>query len=316
VTPNTPPRRTSLRKKLDRIDVAETALDSELENTPEGMPEPAVAAYRQRLRARFTDLYAERTTLQAQLDTLTAPSDEPASDPALLDELPTLGDIVTGAPPALIERLLAVFDLSAVYNRDKHQLTIHATITDTTPQAVHDLLTDPRADHNQRQASDPGPTGHDQVSHLTRPPGSSPRTASVPAADQDRPAALQRLCQHMVMRLHQAPRGHVVLGGRIIGQDGDDLSDRHLVDAFRQHDDRDGALAAQGVDRQQGSGSRWACWGRRAGQTVRGRVCPAVTGRAHHVVGDRADRGRSAAPGGTAKPAVGHAITPTESMMP
>ena len=57
--------RQPLRKKLDRIDVAETALISELENTPDGMPEPAVAAYRQRLRARFTDLYAERTTLQA-----------------------------------------------------------------------------------------------------------------------------------------------------------------------------------------------------------------------------------------------------------
>jgi hypothetical protein len=47
-------------------------------------------------------------------------------------ELPTLGDIVTNAPAALIERLLAIFDLSAVYNRDKHQLTIHATITDAT----------------------------------------------------------------------------------------------------------------------------------------------------------------------------------------
>jgi DNA invertase Pin-like site-specific DNA recombinase len=166
----------TLRKKLAKIDVAETALVSELENTPEGMPEPAVAAYRQRLRSRFTELYTERTTLQTQLDTLETPADEPASDPALLDELPTLGDIVTNAPAALIERLLAIFDLSAVYNRDKHQLTIHATITDTTPQAIHDLYADPRADHNQ-QASDPRPTGHDQVSHLTRPTGSSPRTA-------------------------------------------------------------------------------------------------------------------------------------------
>ncbi len=169
----------TLRKKLAKIDVSETALISELENTPEGMPEPAVAAYRQRLRARFTELYTERTTLQAQLDTLTTPSDEPASDPALLDELPFLGDIVTNAPTPLIERLLAIFDLSAVYNRDKHQLTIHATITPATPQAIRDLLLDPRADHNQ-PASQPGPTGQDHVSHPTGPPGSSPRTELVP----------------------------------------------------------------------------------------------------------------------------------------
>jgi hypothetical protein len=169
-----------LRKKLAKIDVSETALVSELENTPEGMPEAAVAAYRQRLRARFTELYTERTTLQTQLDTFTAPSDEPASDPALLDELPTLGDIVTNAPAALIERLLAIFDLSAVYNRDKHQLTIHATITPAAPQAVRDLLLDPRADHNQK-VSDPGPTRPDQVSHTTGPTGSSPRTESASA---------------------------------------------------------------------------------------------------------------------------------------
>jgi hypothetical protein len=168
-------RAATLRKKLAKIDVSETALISELEQTPEGMPEAAVAAYRQRLRTRFTELYTERTTLQAQLDTLTTPASEPASDPALLDELPTLGDIVTGAPATLVERLLAIFDLNAVYNRDKHQLTIHATITPATPQAIRDLLLDPRADHNQ-QASQSGPTGHDHVSHPTRPPGSSPRT--------------------------------------------------------------------------------------------------------------------------------------------
>jgi site-specific DNA recombinase len=165
----------ALRKKLAKIDTAETALISELEQTPEGMPEPAVAAYRQRLRGRFTELYTERTSLQAQLDTLTTSPDEPASDPALLDELPYLGDIVTNAPATLIERLLAIFDLNAVYNRDKHQLTIHATITGATPQAIRDLLLDPRADHNQ-QAPDPAPIGQDQVSHPAGPTGSPPRT--------------------------------------------------------------------------------------------------------------------------------------------
>ena len=52
------------------------------------------------------------------------------------------------APRHLTERLLDVFDTQAVYNRDKDQVTIHATLTDATPQAIRDLLTDPRADHN------------------------------------------------------------------------------------------------------------------------------------------------------------------------
>jgi hypothetical protein len=56
------------------------------------------------------------------LATLEAPADEPHDDPTLLDEVPTLGGIVTDAPAALVERLLAVFDVNAVYNRDKHQL--------------------------------------------------------------------------------------------------------------------------------------------------------------------------------------------------
>jgi hypothetical protein len=43
-------------------------------------------------------------------------------------------DYGPGAPAALTERLLAAFDIKAIYNRDKHQATIHATITDATPR--------------------------------------------------------------------------------------------------------------------------------------------------------------------------------------
>ena len=78
-----------------------------------------------------------------------------------------------GAPASLTERPLAAFDVQAVYNRDKNQVTIHATITDATPQAIHHLLADPRTDHNTPPPSDPGPALQDPVSHLTRhsPPG-------------------------------------------------------------------------------------------------------------------------------------------------
>jgi hypothetical protein len=88
------------------------------------------------------------------------------------------GDILTSAPADLTERLLDAFDVQAVYNRDKDQVTIHATLTDATAQAIKDLLADPRADHNTPPASQPGTTPQDQVGHLTGHTGSSPPRAS------------------------------------------------------------------------------------------------------------------------------------------
>jgi hypothetical protein len=138
-TARTTARTKALRKKLAKIDVAETALITELE-TPADPDDPAAQALRNRIRARFTELYAERTAINADLAALEATTNKPADDPTLLDELPILGDIVSDAPAALVEKLLAIFD--------------------------------PRADHNQ--ASDPAPTRHDQIAHSARPTGSSP----------------------------------------------------------------------------------------------------------------------------------------------
>jgi hypothetical protein len=176
-------RTKALRKKLDKIDVAETALITELES-PADPDNPAAQALRNRIRARFTELYAERTSIQTDLAALKATAAEPADDPTLLDELPILGDIITNAPATLVERLLAIFDVRATYNRDKHQLTIRATITENTLQAVNDLLADPRADHNQHP-SDPRLTAQDSNSHSTRPTGSSPRGITVPRSGPD-----------------------------------------------------------------------------------------------------------------------------------
>ena len=93
------------REKLAKIDVSERALVAELE-TPIDSADAAAQAFRNRIRARFTELYTERTGIEAELATLeTAPVEE--DDPTLLDELPTLGDVLTGAPAGLTERLLA-----------------------------------------------------------------------------------------------------------------------------------------------------------------------------------------------------------------
>ena len=156
--PAPPQRAEGLRRSSPKSTLSERALVTELE-TPVDPADPAAQALRNRVRARFTELYTERTSIETELATLeTAPAEQ--DDPTLLDELPTLGDILTDAPAALTERLLDAFDIQAVYNRDKHQVTIHATITDATPQAVRDLLTDPRADHNshaQHQTPPPPP---------------------------------------------------------------------------------------------------------------------------------------------------------------
>jgi hypothetical protein len=94
-------RTKALRKKLDKIDVAETALITELE-TPADPDDPAAQALRNRIRARFTELYTERTAINADLAALEATVAEPVDDPTLLDELPILGTNTSSpsAPPS------------------------------------------------------------------------------------------------------------------------------------------------------------------------------------------------------------------------
>jgi len=85
-----------LRTELTRIDVAERALISELE-APADPADPATAAYRARIRARYAELYAERTRTETSLAALEAavPHD---TDPALLDKLPVAAGILGDAP--------------------------------------------------------------------------------------------------------------------------------------------------------------------------------------------------------------------------
>ena len=69
----------AIRRKLARIDTAEAALITELE-TPADPSDPAAQALRQRIRARFTELYGQRTTLDTELAALQEPP--PPSRPA------------------------------------------------------------------------------------------------------------------------------------------------------------------------------------------------------------------------------------------
>jgi len=135
-----------LRTELARIDTAERALISELEQ-PADPADPATQAYRARIRARYAELYAERSRTETSLTALEAaiPHD---TDPALLDTLPIAAGILADAPDRIKAALLAAFDISALYDRDMHQVTIRASLTQDTPRTITALLTDPRTDHD------------------------------------------------------------------------------------------------------------------------------------------------------------------------
>jgi len=139
-------RRATLARHLDqqlaKNEVAQQALITELE-TPADPGDPAATALRERIRARYRELHTEQKTLEAQRDQLDVATTE-VSDPALLDALPILGDILTGAPAGLAEQLFEAFHLQAVFSKQHRQVTIRVTITDATPQAVARLRADPR----------------------------------------------------------------------------------------------------------------------------------------------------------------------------
>ena len=88
----------ALGRQLTRIDTAENALITELE-APAQPGDPAAQALRNRIRARSTELFTERTRLEAELAALDGATTQD-NDPSLLDALPILGDILTDAPHA------------------------------------------------------------------------------------------------------------------------------------------------------------------------------------------------------------------------
>ena len=90
---------TRLQTQLARIDAAERGLISELE-APADPGDPAAAAYRARIRARYAELYTERTRTETELAALQATT-TPANDPTLLDELPFAAGVPPCAPPAI-----------------------------------------------------------------------------------------------------------------------------------------------------------------------------------------------------------------------
>ena len=129
-----------LHKRLRKIDAAENAHAREIENLaalPRGSP--AITALRSRIIERFTELEDERAQINDRLAALGRATDH-QDEPALLDALPMLGDALAEMPASIQARLFAAFGLELIYNKEDHQVTIYATITPSTPQALADII--------------------------------------------------------------------------------------------------------------------------------------------------------------------------------
>ncbi len=106
----------ALKARIRRIETAQNSQILELEQFPADPADTASAAMRARIRARFAELHHEGEQIETQLDAL-AKTTPAAAEPALLDELPALGDILPGLPPALKARLFAAFGLEILWNK-------------------------------------------------------------------------------------------------------------------------------------------------------------------------------------------------------
>ncbi len=133
-----------LQARIKRIETAQNSQILELEQLPADPADTASAAMRARIRARFADLHHEREQIETQLQAL-AKTTPAAADPALLDELPALGDILPSLPPALKARLFAAFGLEILWNKPGRQATVFVEITENTLQAIPGI-TDPSQD--------------------------------------------------------------------------------------------------------------------------------------------------------------------------
>jgi hypothetical protein len=155
---------TALQARLRQIDAAEDAHAREIEQlTREADPTGrAVTALRKRILARFNELEEERDKVTQQLADLSRQQEETSQDPSLLDALPLLTpERLASAPEHLLAQLYQALDLQLLYNKDDDQVTIHAVLTDTTPDDIAAILATLRdPSHAAGQDSDPvGPAG-------------------------------------------------------------------------------------------------------------------------------------------------------------
>ena len=124
---------------------------------------------RQRCYERFTELQAERDTTQTQLDALDRTTARD-NDTSLLDLIPLLADTIALHPEHIQAALYQAFDIQALYKHDMNQVTLFATITTSTPQAVAAILADAGYDPTTSPGQAPAPADSTPIYSLAQPP--------------------------------------------------------------------------------------------------------------------------------------------------
>ena len=145
-----------LRRRIARNEASQKGLISELAQLGDDTS-PAAAGYRTRIREHHTGLYTAAAALAAQLEAITTQA-ATENDPALISELPYAPGFLNDAPDHIREALYAALNLQCTFRADKQQVTIRATITDTTPAIIAALTADPRTDTGPAKRS-LGPLG-------------------------------------------------------------------------------------------------------------------------------------------------------------
>ena len=177
-----------LRKRVARNEASQKGLIAELAQLGDDAS-PAATEYRKRIREHHTELYSQGAALHAQLEAITAQAAS-ENDPALIEQLPYAPGFLLRAPDHVREALYAALNLHCTFRGDKQQVTIRATITDTTPGIVAALIADPRTDAGSPKRS-PGPLDDPNNSAITTETGNKARAQPMGAGTfTPRPTAI------------------------------------------------------------------------------------------------------------------------------
>jgi hypothetical protein len=131
-------RAAELTRRIARNEAAQKGLMTELAELGDASS-PASTAYRQRIREHFNQLFDDTAALQAELDDL-ARQASTVTDADLIAQLPYAPALLIEVPDEIREALCAALEVHCTYRADQGQVTIRATITDSTPRIVAALL--------------------------------------------------------------------------------------------------------------------------------------------------------------------------------
>jgi len=92
-----------------------------------------------------------------------------------LDALPILGDILHDAPARLRQQLYDAFGIQMLYKHDMRQVTIWATITETTPATLAAVIAGSEIPGHAATATTTG--SQPEFGDLTRPPYATEKVA-------------------------------------------------------------------------------------------------------------------------------------------